>query len=387
MRKTEQDWIEVFSAAQYPSFSTEDVSTLAREYSQSGLELGFDGLQTCDVASTGGPSSLSTLITPLAMLQNEDVVVPKLGVPGRPAGGLDVLSQIAGYRVALDKNEIRETITRCRYAHFESNGQFAPLDSYTFTLRQKVGMQSVPNLVVASLLSKKLAVGVLNTGLDVRISSVGNFGGSLSVAAENAKLFINVARRLGINARCFLTDGSVPNQPFIGRGEALLALSKLFSGSADAWLQRHYEECKAMSHALFNVGAQSSFSPLEQFFADNVVAQGGSIDAFWEYAAAVQRGHKIELYAPDNGYVRYDLGAIRSLIVGTNAHSHEWKKFPDRCGLWLRGEPGQYLQKGDILLTARSSPEFTGDIHAALSDCFRIDEEPTMPAPMEAVGD
>ncbi len=58
-----------------------------------------------DVASTGGPSSLSTLLSPL-FLRAGGAVVPKLGVPGRPAGGIDCLAQIPGYRTELSAQEV-----------------------------------------------------------------------------------------------------------------------------------------------------------------------------------------------------------------------------------------------------------------------------------------
>jgi hypothetical protein len=51
-------------------------------------------LLTADVASTGGPSSLSTLLCPL-FLRVGGLVVPKLGVPGRPAGGTNMSQSIA----------------------------------------------------------------------------------------------------------------------------------------------------------------------------------------------------------------------------------------------------------------------------------------------------
>ena len=50
-----------------------------------------------DLASTGGPGSISTMLVPL-MARASGVPVAKVGVPGRPAGAVDVLSNVPGYR-------------------------------------------------------------------------------------------------------------------------------------------------------------------------------------------------------------------------------------------------------------------------------------------------
>ncbi len=61
---------------------------LARSVASSGAQISARASFSADVASTGGPTSLSTLICPL-FLRAAGAVVPKLGVPGRPAGGID----------------------------------------------------------------------------------------------------------------------------------------------------------------------------------------------------------------------------------------------------------------------------------------------------------
>ena len=101
-------------------------------------------------------------------------IVPKLGVPGRPAGGVDSLAQIEGYSVNLKPMEVRRTIERCGYAHFLADTNHAPLDKQLFAFRQQVGAQNVPELAIASILAKKIAVGLQRAGLDIRVAEHGN---------------------------------------------------------------------------------------------------------------------------------------------------------------------------------------------------------------------
>ena len=60
------------------------IAHLALAMGQSGVLLSQPkGQPTADLASTGGPTSLSTLLGPL-YLRDLGYLVPKLGVPGRP---------------------------------------------------------------------------------------------------------------------------------------------------------------------------------------------------------------------------------------------------------------------------------------------------------------
>lgn len=63
-------------------------------------------------------------------------IVPKLGVPGRPAGGLDVLVQIPGYRTSLSGKQVAAVIEACGYAHFEAK-TIAPMDNEFFITGNK----------------------------------------------------------------------------------------------------------------------------------------------------------------------------------------------------------------------------------------------------------
>src|SRR5690606_14039939 len=127
------------------------IAELTKVLATSGETLKFSSYNTADIPSTGGPSSLSTIISPLIL--KEYFAVPKLGIVGRPAGGIDVLAQIEGYNLKLSKKGIYEIIDKTQYCHFISNNQFAPLDSELFKYRSENGFKNVSGLVIASLLS------------------------------------------------------------------------------------------------------------------------------------------------------------------------------------------------------------------------------------------
>ena len=81
------------------SMLDEEIVELANIYAESGITIKRNSSKTkVDIASTGGPSSLSTILTPL-ILKSLGAEIPKLGVPGRPAGGIDILYQLKGFNI------------------------------------------------------------------------------------------------------------------------------------------------------------------------------------------------------------------------------------------------------------------------------------------------
>src|SRR4051794_2270573 len=96
-------------AAVASAASSGDVGQLARLaklLGESGERLTAAAPDIVDIASSGGPGSLSTLLAPL-YARAHGVRVAKIGVPGRPAGGLDTLATLSGYRPNLDASAAR----------------------------------------------------------------------------------------------------------------------------------------------------------------------------------------------------------------------------------------------------------------------------------------
>ncbi|WLA83234.1 hypothetical protein [Bradyrhizobium elkanii] len=108
----ESEMAHVVRLAKERGLDAEEICLLAEVLARSGSILSQAGRITADLASTGAPTSLSTLLCPL-YLCGFGIAVPKLGVPGRPAGGIDVLAQIPGYRYRLDPREVHAIIDRC----------------------------------------------------------------------------------------------------------------------------------------------------------------------------------------------------------------------------------------------------------------------------------
>ena len=373
---------KVVRTAVVDGLNLEQIAELALQLAASGSQLNLGDATTADIASTGGPTSLSTLLCP-PMLVATGWLVPKLGVPGRPAGGIDVLGTIPGYRTALDAAAAGRLLANCNYVHVDAGGTFAPADAALFRYRQQVGAQAVPDLAIASLLSKKVAMGVKRVGLEVRVASHGNFGSDFSEARQASRKFCEVARILRMEPVCLLTDASRPFQPFVGRGEALLALKLVLDGDENAWLAEHVEACASMVSA---VGGPAEFDRrgMSKAAIRNIEAQGGTEHAFRKYADEIAVCHNRPLVADTTGHVRYDLDKIRTAVMQAQGTS---PGYPDDAGLFLRARPGDRVEPGEELLSIRCPEATRRTFEAALRSAITIDATPTgsPPVAMECV--
>lgn len=355
-----------------------DIAHLADKLANSGTtfnQLPENGL---DIASTGGPSSLSTLLAPL-FLRLMNRVVPKLGVPGRPAGGIDVLATIPKYRIHLRPNEVTECLRKCGYAHFVADDEYAPLDARVFAVRQHLDAQANVPLVIASLLAKKLVVGLKETGLDIRVGPDNNFGVSFAQARLNARRFCSVARLLGIKATCMLTDGSRPYQPMIGRGEALVALHQVFGEKLGPWLMKHTTQCWDMTTELTEHRSLPfpRGSEMRAVFASNLDAQGSSWDAFEKRVSEVINIPRFSLVTKSPGWVLVELGIIRSILVEIQQkYADSSGGFSDPVGLELAVNTGAYVEKADTWAVVRAPKYLQGDLEYRLASAIHIADHP-----------
>ena len=356
-----------------PDISDDEIIDLVRELAYSGKVIKFSNL-VFDFASTGGLSSLTTLLVRL-YLYGFGVGVVNLAVPGRPAGAVDVLAQIKGYN--LDLTPYGENPGYPFYIHLVANEAFAPLDNILFEYRKRIGKINVPNLAIASLLAKKVASGASNIGLDVRVSSFGNLGKDWNECLDNAKKFNRIANALGLQSTCFLSDANNPYQRYIGRGESLEALYDIFTSTEDPQLLEHKDYCKNIACCLIEkAGLTTSLKDinLQKLFEENLTLQGSNYAAFLHTVEKVKSQPHFKMYAREDGYIKYNLQEIRSYIVSHQEDRKGEEKYPDPCGVTLLCNTGDYVVHDTPVLSIRNDLKENGKITHRL---FSIQEQPT----------
>lgn len=251
-------------------------------------------------------------------------------------------------------------LDQCGYVHLLAGNKFAPMDAAMFAYRQQNGAQHIPELAIASLLSKRLATGTNNAGLDVRAGPHGNFGVDRRAAVENAERYCRVAELLGLRGVCFVTDGTQLQQPYLGRGEALLALSLLLDGSEGDWLGQHVCDCERWCEILVGKRRAPRLAIVHAML-DNISAQGGDLNSLWHRAAMVSSGHRWTVTSNRKGTMQYNPGALRQAIMATR-RPDAVGTFDDSAGLILIARPGSKVDAGQPLVSVRCEEAVRGQL-------------------------
>jgi thymidine phosphorylase len=340
--------------------TVDEIGRLAITLAASGEQVRSSGDGFVDVASTGGPGSLTTLLAPL-FIRSLGGRVSKIAVPGRPAGGLDVLGSLAGYRAYVGLEDAGHILARCGYLHVGAGDVFCPLDARLFEWRQRNGFQAVADLAIASLLSKKVAAGVSRAVLDVRVGRYGNFGASRTAARRNSMRFVAAAASIGIEGVCGIGNSSLA-QPFVGRGEAARALAVVLMGEATGQLASHVDNCLELARIAVDESTQptelaSLLDSSRRSHADMLTAHGSCTVEFHGRVHENASAHRRIVVAPKSGHLQFDLAMIREVIVKRNRVASATSSFPDECGLVTLVGDGEYVGAGQPVVAVRSSPD------------------------------
>jgi thymidine phosphorylase len=159
-----------------------------------------------DKHSTGGVGDkVSLLLAPIVAACGGFVPMISGRGLGHTGGTLDKLEAIPGYDVTPDVERFRDVVARVGCAIVGQTARLAPADRRLYAIRDATGtVESIP-LIVASILSKKLAAGLDALVMDVKVGS-GAMLPSLDAGRELAGAIVEVATGNGLPTAALLTD-------------------------------------------------------------------------------------------------------------------------------------------------------------------------------------
>ncbi|HET9955486.1 MAG TPA: thymidine phosphorylase [Polyangiaceae bacterium] len=174
------------------------------------LQLGSVKRPKIDKHSTGGVGDkISICLAPLVAACG--VAVPMISGRGlgHTGGTLDKLEAIPGFDVHLPARRFEQLVRNVGTCLIGQTDELAPADRKLYALRDVTAtVESIP-LIVASILSKKLAEGIEGLVLDVKVGR-GAFMKDEASARRLAKALIRVGRLSGIRVVALLTEMSTP---------------------------------------------------------------------------------------------------------------------------------------------------------------------------------
>lgn len=192
----------------------------------------FPGL--ADKHSTGGVGDkTSLLLAPLLAAAGVPVVMLTGRGLGHTAGTADKLESIPGLRQDLDRASTRRLLAECGMAMGVATAGIAPADSKLYALRDRTATVDSMPLMVASILSKKLATGAAAIVFDVKVGDAA-FLPTIGQARELASLLAGITRELGIGASALLTDMNQPLGDWVGHASEIRETMELLAGGGPA---------------------------------------------------------------------------------------------------------------------------------------------------------
>ena len=163
-----------------------------------------------DKHATGGVGDLVSLVLG-PMLAACGAWVPMIVGPGlaHTGGTLDKLEAIPGYQSRPPPERVRRALRDAGVAIIGAGDRIAPADRRLYAIRDVTATVDCLPLIVASILSKKLA-----SGLDALVLDIKTGGGAVIPQPERgrelARAMISTAAATGLPVSAFLTDMSEP---------------------------------------------------------------------------------------------------------------------------------------------------------------------------------
>jgi pyrimidine-nucleoside phosphorylase len=192
--------------------NSDEITALTRAMMHSGRVLDYPAGSPpkIDKHSTGGiGDKVSIVLAPLLACGN--VWVPMisgrgLGITG---GTLDKLESIPGFRTAMDESDALRQLERIGVFMIGQTADICPADRKLYALRDVTGTVPSQALIIASIMSKKLAENLDRLVLDVKWGS-GAFMKTAFEAEQLAAGLTNVGSSMGVQVAHVITPMNEP---------------------------------------------------------------------------------------------------------------------------------------------------------------------------------
>jgi thymidine phosphorylase len=204
---------------------------------------------------------------------------------GHTGGTLDKLESIPGYNVKPAPELFRSVVAGVGCAIIGQTDALAPADRRLYAIRDATAtVESLP-LIVASILSKKLAAGLDALVMDVKAGS-GAFLPALDDARELAQAIVEVAQGNGLSTSAMITDMNQVLGRTAGNAVEVRESIDLLTGAGTPE-PRLLEVTLALSAELLVLGGVHPDIAVARAAAEQALASGAAADAFAAMVAAL----------------------------------------------------------------------------------------------------
>lgn len=344
-----------------------------------------------DKHSTGGVGdTVSLVFAPLVAACSVPVVMMAGAGLGHTQGTLDKLAAIPGFRTAGSRAEAFDRLARCGAFFAAQSQEIAPADRKLYLLRDVTATVPSLPLIVASIMSKKLAVGARHLVLDVKCGS-GAFCKTLDEARALAEALVAVGEGAGVAVAAMITDMSQPLGDRLGCANEVRAAVEVLGGGGDARLRQLSVELATDALAASGRPRAAALAEIERRLADGsalarygdiVRAHGGDPDV----ARLPRPRRTVPVSAPCDGFVAaVEAEVLGWIAVGLGAgRQRQGDQVDLAAGVKVHVRTGDRVEAGQPLATLEIGERRVDadSLAARTAAAFRIADERPAAVPL-----
>ncbi|NHI94042.1 MAG: thymidine phosphorylase [Candidatus Lokiarchaeota archaeon] len=340
---------------QMKGLSIKEIVAMINAFVDTGSRINF-GIKTIyDKHSTGGVpgNKVTLLIVPIVAAAG--LVIPKTCSRAitSPSGTADTMEVLAP--VQFKSSEMIEMANKTNGIIVEASKDICPVDYKIIQVERYLHLNPESQMV-ASILSKKVAMGINKLVLDVPIE--GTKIATMEEGQRIARKLVDIGKQLDIEIQAGITYGGQPVGNCIGPAlEAQEAIEALTTCRVDSLVEKSISLAGMlleMSNFKKGKGRKQALEILKngkakQKFLEIIEIQGGDIKNIND----IQIGqYDAKIHASQDGYItRVNNSILNQIAVLAGA------PFDKGAGIKILGKRGDKISNGDVLLEIFSESE------------------------------
>ena len=343
-----------------------------------------------DKHSTGGVGDKTSLVVaPMASALGVKLAKMSGRGLGHSGGTLDKLESIPGFTIELESERFFEQVNKIGLAIIGQSANITPADKKLYALRDVTGTIESEGMIVASIMSKKLASGADHIVLDVKVGK-GAFMKDLESAKSLAKAMVKIGKLANRDTVATITNMNQPLGRAVGNSLEVIEAIETLKGNGpedftELCLQLTAEILlvtgmtdnidNALALAEKTISSGSALNKLKEM----IIAQGGNPDVINDYSLFKEAGEVIELtYQNDEIVYIESIDAeeigIASVMLGAGRQKKE-DDIDHSVGIVLNKKVGDTLQNGDLIATVYANGKNTNEAVKKILDAYVLTNE------------
>ena len=379
-------------AIYYNPLSSRETLDFTMAMLKSGDEIDLSPIKgiKVDKHSTGGVGDKTSLVVaPMASALGVKLAKMSGRGLGHSGGTLDKLESIPGFTIELESEKFFKQVNEIGLAIIGQSANITPADKKLYALRDVTGTIESEGMIVASIMSKKLASGADHIVLDVKVGQ-GAFMKDLDSARSLAQAMVKIGKMAKRDTVATITNMNQPLGNAVGNSLEVIEAIETLKGNGPAdftelcleltaeillitGITDNIDKAKQLAQETINNG--TALNKLKEM----IIAQGGNPNVINDYSLFKEAGEVIELtYQNDDIVYIESIDAeaigIASVMLGAGRQKKE-DDIDHSVGIVLNKKVGDELHNGDLIATVYANGKNTNEAVKKILDSYILSKE------------